>query len=462
MIRRFAIAILSIASQFVVMSTSAVLAESKDWEQVALSETLGLEIDAEERKAYQLLPDVDGFLSARFLLKGESKYRMEYTHRDASGEHSRSKRISSDIWELTKLHVTLVEKYREQQAAPLEEGEASSHYRMALKYAARGRYDFSRVLLTDLLREFPSSSAAALAEEDSESVHILARTRRALFLPGALYDRSGRTDLLIFAGYYGMWVGIAAPVYFEADDPQWYALGLLTGAPASLYFTSQSTKNADIGSGRASMISLGGHLGTWQGLGWPALADWDAEDVVGASLLGGLTGIAVAVLLTQDIHITEGHGSMAGSALPWGTWFGLVIAAVADMEDDDVLSAALIGSDALVLGTVLGARNVRMSRARVRLISMMGVVGTVAGFGLDLLAQVDEASTAMAIAGLGSVGGLAAGAHMTRDYDRGKDLASHSLKSAPTRWSVAPQVGLVKHPFRTGQVMPELSVRLSF
>lgn len=460
--RRIVAVILSIAPQLVIMSTSAVRAESSDWKQVALSETLGLEIDAKEREAYQLFPDVGGFLSARFYARGESQYRLEYTHRDVSGEHSRSKRISTDMWELTKSHVALVEKYQRHRSVPLEEGEAALHYRMALKYAARGQYDLSRILLTDLLTEFPSSAAAATAAQDSQSVSILSRTRRALFLPGALYDRSGRTDLLIFAGYYGMWVGVAAPIYFEAESPQAYALGLLTGAPASLLLTSQLTRNADIGSGRASMISLGGHLGTWQGLGWPLVADWEAEDAIGASLLGGLTGIAATVLLTQNVQVTEGHGALAGGALTWGTWFGLVAAAVTDMEDEDVLSAALVGSDALVLGTVIGARNARLSRARVRLISLSGVVGTVMGFGLDLMAEVDESSTAFAIAGLGSVGGLAAGAHMTRNYDRGKDLASHHLNSTPARWSVAPQVGLKQHPFHTGEVMPKLGIRVSF
>ena len=73
-----------------------------------------------------------------------------------------------------------------------------------------------------------------------------------------------------------------------------------------------------------------------------------------------------------------------------------------------------------------------------------------------------QASTAFAIAGLGSIFGLAAGAHMTRNYDRDKDFASYPLKSGRALWSVTPQVSLIKHPFRAAQVMPAIILRSSF
>lgn len=143
--------------------------------------------------------------------------------------------------------------------------EAEIRYLLVLKYAADGRYDLSQVLLDDLLRDCESSAAANEALGVRDWIHTISRSRRNPFLLGDLYDRSGRTDILIFAGYYGIWIGIATPVFFEASSAQAYALGLLLGAPASLAIAKGLTDQADISKGRASMISLGGNLGTWQG-----------------------------------------------------------------------------------------------------------------------------------------------------------------------------------------------------
>lgn len=81
-----------------------------------------------------------------------------------------------------------------------------------------------------------------------------------------------------------------------------------------------------------------------------------------------------------------------------------------------------MGSDLMVLGAGLIAKDVKMSRARVRLINLGGVLGTVFGFGIDLLVQPEDVSTTIAIAGLGSAGGLVLGTTVTKNYDKDKEL----------------------------------------
>lgn len=78
-------------------------------------------------------------------------------------------------------------------------------------------------------------------------------------------DRSGRTDLLIFSGYYGVWLGIATPIALDASSPEAYGAGFLLGGPLSLLLTHQATKNANVSKGKATIISLGGHLGILAG-----------------------------------------------------------------------------------------------------------------------------------------------------------------------------------------------------
>jgi len=210
------------------------------------------------------------------------------------------------------------------------------------------------------------------------------------------------------------------------------------------------------------VIKLGGHLGTWQALGWSGLAGWDGRGVVAAGLVGGLAGITGASILTRNVHVSEGHGALMGSALNWGAWFGFVAGAVGGAEGNDLWRTTLIGSDALVVTAGIAARKVQMSRGRARMISLMGLVGTVAGFGVDVLVQVDNEHAAMAIAGLGGVGGLIAGARMTRNYDAGKDLASVSTTDRRERWAIAPRLAMVPDPSHAGKLIPTASLQLTF
>ncbi|MBI5869196.1 MAG: hypothetical protein HZB43_13065 [candidate division Zixibacteria bacterium] len=446
-------------------SSGSVYAQGTDWAPAALSDSLGSEINATQREAYHLFPDIKGFVSARFLTKPGPAYRLEYSYQSPSGvTKTTSRRITPAAWGLARAHVALVETGLRRNATPLpvDQSQSEMQYRLALKFAAAGRYDVSHALVSDLLSEYPGTPVANDAATVQADITRLSQTRRALFLPGGLLDQSGRTDVLVFSGYYGVWAGIAIPVCLNSHSSEVYALGLLTGAPGALLLTSRLTRDAELGRGRASVITLGGHLGTWQGLGWGGVSGWDERGVVAAGLVGGLVGITGATLWTRDVYITEGHGSLMSSSMNWGAWFGLTTAVVAGLEDDNVLRAALIGSDVLVVTAGIAARNVHMSRGRVRLISLMGLVGTVAGFGLDALVNVDDGKVVMAVAGLGSVTGLLLGARITRDYDAGKDLASASPNRSKTSWTLSPQLTLAADPVSPSRFIPMAGFRLSF
>jgi len=432
-------------------------ARAATWQPVALSDSLGPEIDSAERTEYHLLPDVSGFISARFFVRNGSGYRLQYSYEKAGGIHERSVGLSAEAWELTRQHVALVDQYRAVSAAPDSGGPPEWQYRLALKFAAETRYEVSRPLLQDIAVDYPGSLAAEEAGPTLATVDRLAGAKHGLYLPGEIHDQSGRTHLLLFAGYYGIWVGVAIPLWAESDSPQAYAAGLLIAAPTSLLLANALSKNSDMSEGKAWMISLGGNLGTWQGIGWSALGDTDGNQVVGIGLLSGLAGIAGAVALTNRVYFTEGHAAVTNASLFWGAWFGVVAAVVGGAEDDAVLRASLIGTDALVLGSGIAARNVRMSSERMRLINLLGVVGTAVGFGFDLLFEVDGDGAVLGIAGAGSILGLMTGIHATRIYDQGKNLAAAPERGAPGP-TIAPQVTLS----REGAARPMFGLRASF
>ena len=428
------------------------------WSPVALTDSIGSQVDSLERASYGLFPDLEGFRSARILSNG-SGYRVEVTSGAGPDPRTRSTKLSKEAWESTRLHALAVERYRSLAATP-PSNEDDLQYRLALRFAAASRYDIARALLDDLATR---SSATPLAGDvdalRTDMAHIQV-SNRGLFQPHALHDQSGKTDLLVFSGFYGLWLGIATPIAFESESPQAYAAGFLVAPTASILIANGASRGTEMGIGRAHMISLGGWLGTWQGAGWAGVGDADGNTAVGIGIVSGLAGIAASSILTSEVHFSEGHGALTNNALLWGAWFGLVGGVVGGAEDDALLRASLIGTDALVLATGIGARNVRMSKNRARVISLLGIVGTAAGFGVDLLAEVDEAEGVFAIAGLGSVTGLVVGTNVTKHYDDGKDL---SLAPAleDTRWSLGPSAKIVRDP-DSGRPVPAMGVRVTF
>ncbi len=448
-------------------------AGSDDRSPVTLSDSLGAEIDSAEAERYHLFPDIRGFKSGRLFRVSPSKYHFEYEYRKNRWTKRKTRTVSSEAVELTRLHLQLAEEYEAIRRQPVAEGHprADVTYELALRYASQARYDIASLLMQDLLSLHPHSPPAAKAREKRPQLDKLSRTGRALFVRGSLIDRSGRTDLIVFAGYYGLWLGIATPIALEAETAQAYAVGLLLGGPVAVGVALEWTSETNITDGTATMISLGAHLGTWQGIGWAAIADRKGHTVIGIGEVAGIAGIASAVALASSVDFSPGHASLTSSGLPWGAWLGLVIGAINDVEDDDLLRMCLLGSDIAVVATAVAARNTEASRSRVRLINLAGVIGTVFGFGLDLLGEVDETPAIFAIAGTGSVCGLALGAVLTRDYDRDRELVvrfgpgvvrNAGIGHKSPEWSLSPTVLMGSNPDRPEEAVPCLGVRLEF
>jgi hypothetical protein len=436
--------------------------EAQTEQPVSLTEQIGDTIDSAERESYGLFPDIKDFVSARFIRVDDDSYILELVRKNRNGNYFKRISISPEAYDQTRLHCELMEKYREIQNRGEDcFDEICRQYQVALKYAAMARYDVGGQLADDLIKENPASGIDEDIRKDCDAISSLSRARRALFMPGSIYGKGGRTDVLIFAGYYGIWVGLALPLALDAKESESFALGLLGGPTASLLLAHGLTKNANISRGRASMISLGGHLGTWQGIGWSSAKEGEkGTEPFAWGLAGGLAGITMASLLTHDVYITEGHGALASAALPWGTWFGLVLGSIGDINDEALLRTVLVGGDVMVLGAIIGAKDVEMSRSRVRLINLSGVLGAVAGFGLVLLSEADDASSVFGITGATSAAGLIIGYNITKNHDSRRIVASAGRNRALPTISpmLAAQSGWPNH----GKPAPLFGFKINF
>ena len=442
---------------------------------VALSDSLGTAIDAQEREAYHLFSRIQGFKSGQIVRISDTECRLDYVFDDASGEHNASETISAEALELMKLHVSLVEKYFANARAPMMGGSAEAQpiYSLALSCAVVGQYDRAMELIRQLIQKYPRSLQASEAQKDYLSISRLRNAEKPT-APIVYVDSGGRRELLIFSGYYGLWLGLATPLAAEADSPVPYGLGLLIGPAASIFLAHELTKDAVIGRGRALMIAFGAHFGTWQGLGWSLYAnatDDGGEDsnflVTGEA--AGLVGLGAAALLTSAVDYSAGQAELVSSAMMWGTWFGVVAASLSEGEDSRYLSMALLGSDIASLGSMIAAPALNISPTRVRFIDLGGFLGTCAGLGINLLATTDSAEPFIAILGVGTIAGMTAAAVLTRNMDERSDfsrsragtgLCDRSPSGRSDPWSFRPE--LVLRTDEHNAVRPYVGVHVDF
>lgn len=283
-----------------------------------------------------------------------------------------------------------------------------------------------------------------IVERYSTTVAGTAALERLQRSGGLGEERSGRVELQVWGALYGLWLGVAVPTAFGWDDPEAYGAGILLGAPAGLLAARAVTRSRNLTEGQTRAITWGGTWGTWQGLGWADVFDWGSETVCDgdfcyetgetteaqfkAMIAGGLVGAAAGSLLSRRT-IPAGVAAGAHYGSLWGTWLGVAGSVLGDIDNDDLMTATLLAGNAgLVAGAWLADRHT-MSRNRVRLVSLGGLLGGLAGLGLDLLVQPDDDKVAVGIPLVLSGAGLAAGAYMTRDHDRAFRVGSLDMET---------------------------------
>jgi len=306
--------------------------------------------------------------------------------------------------------------------APTPADSAAVLLEVARDFEARGRSEVAEALYQLIAERYEGTAAGAVA------LGRLAEWDRVV------NERSGRVELQVWSSLYGLWLGIAVPTAFGADDTEAYGAGILLGAPAGLLAARAVIRSRHITEGQTRAITWGGIWGTWQGLGWAHVLDLGTDEFCQqgfcyesdvttetqfrSMIVGGLVGVTTGALLSRrDIPTGVAAGAHYGSL--WGTWLGVAGAVIADLEGDGVMAATLLtGNAGLVAGVYLADRH-ELSRNRLRLVSLGGLLGGLAGVGLDLLFQPDDEKVAMGIPLVLSGAGLGVAAHMTRDYDRG-------------------------------------------
>ncbi|MCE2397841.1 MAG: hypothetical protein J4F34_02175 [Gemmatimonadetes bacterium] len=279
-----------------------------------------------------------------------------------------------------------------------------------------GNEELALALLRYLASRFPDTESGRVAASRAESTKI------------ANGAQGGETELKVWGATYGIWLGVATPIAFDADNAQAYGAGLLLGGPTGFLLGRALANSRPMSLGQARAITWGGTWGGFQGLVFAAVADFDSsEGVLASMILGSVVGVAGGLVAAQQ-DISPGTATSATLGSLWGTWFGVAGSIMADLDEEvEVFTViALTGNAGLAAGAVIGSR-VPLSRPRARMISVGGLLGTVGAAGLAAIAEVESDNAALGLMLTGGVTGLVIAMGATSDY--GTDEGSRRARA---------------------------------
>jgi hypothetical protein len=285
-------------------------------------------------------------------------------------------------------------------------------------------------------------------------------------------DQSGRTGVMIFSGYYGFWLGMMSYQAWaiklkmkSRQEGKYIPVMPFITIPAGLISTHFLTKNRSITQAQTTIISMGAHLGTWQGTGWAAVADRSSKSQLSIGTFAGIAGIGAGLLTNHYIKFTAGGATFTHSAMFWGAWFGLVYGVLNSDKGDAILSDMLIGSDLLIFTTAILLKNSKISRKDVYGINAAGyVTGVLSWLAYFLITSEKikddyDGHTALAITCLGSVVGLTFG------YWRSIEKTATNYYGSKTRkpgLNIIPQLKYQYHADNKNSFVPAICLHFSY
>ena len=326
--------------------------------------------------------------------------------------------------------------------------EARLIYEEALKQVVDGKYDKALRGLDWVISAYPETAHGRLATDKKGEVAILLQQPRPI-------SGLSRAGLVGFGTLFTTWVGVGTLILLDVEEAVPYGFVLIAAPVSGLAGSLSLTRNSELSDGQASLINLGGVWGIWQAVGAAALADASDKATVGASMMGGAIGLALAGSIVRGRDINPGDATLINFGGIWGTWFSICGAmAIRDRSRDNrnfILGSAMTGGNVGLTTMAVWSTKLNMTRARARLINIGGIVGTLYGLGTSILLDIEpEDRTFWSLMGLGSAVGLTAGAYFTRNYDTqtsyftDEGIGLFNLDPAEQRWSLSfPTIGVV-------------------
>ncbi|MBT6145608.1 MAG: hypothetical protein HOH74_09275, partial [Gemmatimonadetes bacterium] len=402
---------------------------------VALTESVGYQLDVEEHERYGLFPDREGFLLAEFTLR-DGTYWLRVSYRHGIQRWVEQSRLTDSQFLTWRKKVLAIDR-----------GAAASVSGRTLS-AADGRDGRSR-MVTDVFLYglwLYGPATIALFEVDSSrgaaAIELLAgggAFAGALTMTQDYRLGYARTKIVRWGNYIGTFYGSGIPVLLDADNQRIYALSAMAATPIGGYLAHRWTEQRHFSKGQADLITAGSLVGAYYGLALPFLlgADEDAGPrlYLASSMAGAPIGALLTASLMQNRRIDRGraHLMMLGGVMGAVQGAGFVDVIHPDAPPRVYGWAAALGAPA---GAWLGYQKTqgrRQTLGRARMISVGSYAGALVGQGISTtLALEGRARTVSGM--MGSMLGLWYTDRRTQDW--GEDLYSSTASESPhVEWS---------------------------
>ena len=338
-------------------------------------------------------------------------------------------------------------------------------YEDAVEQMVDGEYDKALKRLDWLISVYPETMHGQLATDKREEIVILLQQPKPI-------SGISRASLVGFGTIYTTWVGVGTLILLDVDEGAPYGLALIVGSVGGLLGSLSLTRESELSDGQASLITLGGTWGIWQAVAAADVAGAGEKLTVGASMVGGAIGLALASSIARGRDISPGDATLINFGGIWGTWFSICGAMAARDRSSDsskfVLGSAMMGGNVGLSTMAAWSAKLDMSLARARLINIGGIVGTLYGLGTSILLDIEpEDRSFWSLMGIGGVVGLTAGAYFTRNYDTQTSYFTESgvgllnLEAAEKRWNVSlPAITVSSIGGRDSRI-PDIELRTS-
>ncbi len=376
---------------------------------VAITESVGYEIDPAERAKYDLFAEYRGFLLAEVVSKGKHYWLRISYRRDKDRFVEQIALSDTELGELR-------DKIESQDAAiragarkdVSTEAEKEGRLRMVTDVFLYGLalYGPGMIVLIDIKGRAATGVELLVAGGSFAGALNATKDYRLGY---------GRTKLVRWGNYAGTFYGLGIPALFEVDSVRVYALSSMAMTPAGGYLAYRLSSQRSIGKGEADLISTGMWVGSLYGVAIPYAIDIsnlsnsaEARVYLASAMAGVPAGAMVATRLVRDRPINRGRAHL----ITLGGFLGASAAlTLIDLVDDGEHPRLYVGSAmvGLPVGALLGYRfsgDENYTLGRARMISVGAYAGGIVGNGLMYTLGADSDRTLKVSAMVGSAMGV--------------------------------------------------------
>ena len=284
---------------------------------------------------------------------------------------------------------------------------------------------------------------------------------------------AGRSSLILSGSLAGTLYGLGVPVLFESENEKAYWASTMLATPIGGLIAHRLSSHRWFNEGESHTISRGGLVGGLYGLAIPYLInienleDWtQARIYVTSAMIGVPAGVWTTAKLIYDKPINEGRASLIALGGTIGSAYALGIMSLTDVEEPrPYVLAAMLG---LPIGTYLGYKLTagnEYTSGRAALIQIGAWAGALFGSGFPLMADAESHKPYVVANILGSATGMWLAHRLTRGWGESAPFARNNLIPESDRFTISlPSINewftLGLMAFRKPTIMADFPVEL--